>query len=124
MSGAVRYYARYLEGDPIPPGWEEWGREVIPSLPNTPIVLVEREGEPSVKHDPIEHPAHYTSSPAKCKCGRPIECIDVTRHLNFNLGCAVKYVWRVDLKNKPIEDLEKAIWYLRDEIERRKKQEK
>ena len=66
------------------------------------------------KNDNIEHPRHYTSHPSG------IECIQITRHMPFNLGNAVKYIWRADLKNDAIEDLEKAVWYLRDEIKKRK----
>lgn len=65
------------------------------------------------KNDNVEHPKHYTSHPSG------IECIEVTRHMGFNLGNAVKYIWRADLKNDAIEDLEKAVWYLMDEIEKR-----
>jgi uncharacterized protein DUF3310 len=68
----------------------------------------------------VEHPVHYYG-PAKCQnCAHPIECIDVTAHMNFNLGNVIKYVWRADRKGQAIEDLEKAAWYLRREIERRK----
>lgn len=66
-------------------------------------------------HDPVKHPSHYTSHPSG------LECWDVTRHMNFNLGNAIKYIWRCDLKGKPIEDLEKAVEYLQDEIAMRKK---
>ena len=38
--------------------------------------------------DIINHPAHYTGVTAE------IECIDIARHLNFQLGNAFKYVWR------------------------------
>ncbi|MEW1813252.1 DUF3310 domain-containing protein [Pseudarthrobacter phenanthrenivorans] len=71
--------------------------------------------------DPINHPAHYTSSPAKCECGRTIECIDITEHMSFPLGNTVKYVWRADLKHDDggLEDLRKAAWYLQREINRR-----
>ena len=65
------------------------------------------------KNDNIEHPKHYTSHPSG------IECIEVTRHMGFNLGNAIKYIWRADLKNDAIEDLKKAVWYLTDEIEKR-----
>lgn len=65
-------------------------------------------------HDPVNHPDHYTKHPSG------IECIEITRHMSFNLGNAVKYIWRADLKNG-LEDLEKAIWYLQDEIKKRKK---
>lgn len=67
-------------------------------------------------HDPVNHPKHYTEHPSG------IECIEITRHMSFNLGNALKYVWRCDLKHDAIEDLEKAIWYIKDELaERRKK---
>lgn len=67
--------------------------------------------------DPVERPAHYNQHPSG------IECIQVTRHMSFNLGNAIKYVWRADLKNGT-EDLRKAIWYLEDEIEKRQYAEK
>lgn len=72
--------------------------------------------------DNVNHPDHYNSSNAKCSnCEFSIECIDVTRHMNFNIGNAIKYLWRCDLKLNAIEDLKKAIWYIQDEIEKRKK---
>lgn len=71
-------------------------------------------------NDPINHPSHYTSSEAKCTmCGAGIECIQVTEHMGFNLGNAVKYAWRCDLKSDAIQDLRKAIWYINREIIRR-----
>lgn len=69
--------------------------------------------------DMINHPPHYTSHPAKCDCGKPIECIDVTRHMSFNIGNAVKYLWRCDLKGAALDDLRKAVWYINDEIRKR-----
>lgn len=66
--------------------------------------------------DNINHPAHYTSSDAKCsQCGHTIECIEITRSLPFNIGNAIKYLWRYNLKNG-LEDLKKARWYLNDAI--------
>lgn len=65
-------------------------------------------------HDPVNHPKHYTSHPSG------VECIDITRHMSFNLGNAVKYLWRADEKGAPIQDLEKAVWYINDEIKRRR----
>jgi hypothetical protein len=64
--------------------------------------------------DQINHPPHYTSNPSG------IECIDVVEHMNFNLGCAVKYIWRAGLKDgsDPITDLRKAVWYIQREIAR------
>jgi hypothetical protein len=65
--------------------------------------------------DNVNNPSHYTSHPSG------IECIDVTRHMSFNLGNATKYIWRCDLKKDAIEDLRKAIFYLNDEIDLRLK---
>lgn len=64
--------------------------------------------------DVVNHPRHYTSHPSG------IECIQVTEHMGFNLGNAVKYIWRCDLKRDVIEDLEKAMWYIKREIALRK----
>lgn len=68
----------------------------------------------------VNHPKHYNALPAVCdKCGDAIECIEVVRHMGFNLGNVVKYVWRADHKGDSVEDLKKARWYLDDEIKRR-----
>jgi hypothetical protein len=67
----------------------------------------------------VDHPQHYSDLPATCAhCAAPIECIQVVRHLSFDLGNAIKYIWREAGKNG-IEDLSKAIWYLNDEINER-----
>ena len=63
--------------------------------------------------DPINHPPHYTQHPSG------VECIQITEHMGFNLGNAVTYVWRADLKGDAIEDLRKAAWYIEREIARR-----
>lgn len=69
--------------------------------------------------DNINHPSHYNMSDAKCECGRRLECIDVVRCFSFNLGNAIKYLWRCDHKASAIEDLKKAVWYIQDEIRKR-----
>lgn len=75
-----------------------------------------------MSEDKINHPQHYTTSGAKCShCGNTIECIDVTRHFNFNLGNVIKYLWRLGLKDDPVQELRKAAWYLDDEIKEREK---
>ncbi len=63
--------------------------------------------------DPVNHPPHYTSHPSK------VECIQITEHMGFNLGNALKYIWRADLKNDAIEDLKKAKWYIERELAKR-----
>ena len=67
--------------------------------------------------DSVNHPKHYNSLASFCECGRRIECIAVVENMSFNVGNAVKYVWRADHKNG-IEDLKKAAWYVNREIER------
>lgn len=70
------------------------------------------------KESPVNHPKHYTSHPSG------IECIEITRHYCFSIGNAIKYLWRAGLKKelgledkqKEIEDLNKAIWYIKDRI--------
>lgn len=75
------------------------------------------------KIDNVNHPKHYTQHPSG------VECIEITQHYDFSIGNAIKYLWRHGLKNeegisekdKAIQDLEKAIWYIRDEINRLKR---
>jgi hypothetical protein len=82
--------------------------------------------------DMVNHPPHYTSDPSG------VECITITRHRNFNIGNAIKCLWRAGLKlevgvpmsgvpdtlvrkvsiAKQVEDLKKAIFYINDEIGR------
>ena len=81
---------------------------------------------PVTTNEAVNHPSHYVW--LKKFCG--IEPIDITRHLNFNLGNSIKYILRAgkkpimdnelsdDFKSAAIQDLKKAIWYLNDEIER------
>lgn len=64
----------------------------------------------------VNHPGHYNSNPSG------VECIDVVEHMSFNVGNAMKYLWRADFKDKPIEDLRKAIWYIEREIARRERE--
>ena len=73
----------------------------------------------------VNHPKHYTSDPSG------VECIEITKHRDFCIGNAIKYLWRAGIKQedgmtdkqKQIEDLEKAIWYINAEIEMLKEKE-
>jgi len=67
--------------------------------------------------DPVDHPKHYTSHASG------VECIEITEHMGFCLGNAIKYIWRADEKHGDggIEDLRKARWYLDREIRKRAK---
>jgi len=64
--------------------------------------------------DNVNNPSHYNSHLSG------IECIEVTEHMNFCIGNAIKYLWRSGLKegNSNITNLKKAIWYIEREIKR------
>ena len=93
-------------------------KENLDTIINTKVRIID-----SLEDDNVNHPSHYTSHPSG------IECIEITRHYCFSIGNAIKYLWRAGLKKemgledkqKEIEDLEKAIWYIKDRIAQLKK---
>ena len=68
--------------------------------------------------DRVNRPSHYTSHPSG------VECITITEHYDFCVGNAIKYLWRCGLKveegmtpkDKEIEDLKKAVYYINRKI--------
>jgi hypothetical protein len=84
-----------------------WTKKVIETSSdlNQPSVTID---------DPVNHPSHYTWHPSG------VEVIQITEHMNFCLGNAIKYILRSDHKKDQIQDLEKAVWYINREIERLK----
>lgn len=87
----------FEDGPCISPGsQEDWGDVTI-----------------EAKDDVVNHPKHYTDHPSG------VECIQITEHMNFCLGNAIKYIWRAGLKSdSPIEDLKKARWYVDRELQK------
>lgn len=80
-------------------------------------------------NDPVNHPSHYNSHPSG------VECIEITRHMSFNVGNVFKYLWRAGLKGADnastsfeakkaaaLQDHKKAFFYLKDEIARLEKE--
>ena len=57
----------------------------------------------------VNHPKHYANG-----VSTTVECIMFTRNMSFDLGNAFKYIWRAGHKDDFKQDLEKAMWYLRD----------
>lgn len=50
---------------------------------------------PQKKEDSrVEHPSYYNAHPSG------VECIDIVRHYNFNVGNVIKYLWRHGLKRE------------------------
>ena len=84
-----------------------------------------KKADDNKKENKVEHPSHYTW--LKDKCG--IEVIDITRHLDFDLGNAIKYILRAgrkpiinenlsdDFHRAAIQDLKKALFYINDKID-------
>jgi len=62
--------------------------------------------------DTVNHPPHYNANPSG------VEAITVIEWLSFNVGTAMKYLWRAGHKGDHIEDLEKSRWYIDREIGR------
>lgn len=84
-----------------------------------PVCLKNEQSRASLQEgsqDLINHPSHYSALP------NGIECIEISQFFNFNLGNAIKYIWRAGKKTTdPTEDLQKAMKYLEFETERVKK---
>lgn len=93
-------------------------RDYFVKADSTPQSCLSKEEMP--KKERVNHPDYYNSHPSG------VECITIIRHHNFNIGSVIKYCWRNGLKteegmsdkDKQIEDLKKAIFYLNDEIKR------
>ncbi len=68
--------------------------------------------EQSKQKEAVNHPDHYNSHPSG------VECITVVEHMTFNVGSAIKYLWRADYKGSRLEDLKKAQFFVTREIER------
>lgn len=67
-----------------------------------------------MSNDNVNNPKHYTGHPSG------VECIQITEHMNFCIGSAIKYLWRHGKKDPQatVEDLQKARWYIDREIQR------
>lgn len=63
----------------------------------------------------VNHPKHYGGE------DNPFEVIKIINHydLNFELGNVLKYVLRADKKGNRKQDLQKALWYLTYEINKK-----
>lgn len=109
-----------IDAEDFQTSYDKTGKGPSPlSLPRRPLDPLHIESPkprppndlPAPAEDAI-NPAHYRKHPSG------IECIEVTRHMNFNTGNAIKYIWRYLDKGDPVENLKKAQWYIDDEIRR------
>jgi hypothetical protein len=83
---------------------EEWNRAAL-------ATTVGKLFHPSDASCPVENPDHYNTG--------AIEAIEAIRasmpseqFFGYLKGNVMKYLWRYDYKEKPVEDLRKADWYL------------
>jgi hypothetical protein len=64
-----------------------------------------------MEQDVVNHPSHYTFGSVEC-----IDAIDAALtqegYRGYLKGCMMKYIWRYENKENPIQDLRKAQWYL------------
>jgi hypothetical protein len=77
----------------------------------------DREGvfaidEDKPKKELVNHPKHYGGKDNPYEAIKVIEAWD----LGFCLGNTVKYISRAGKKDETIQELEKALWYLKREI--------
>jgi hypothetical protein len=96
---------KHFVGDSCKPPHETPGEAASPDP-----ALERRRQQP----DMVNHPPHYMSYASG------VECIVVAEWMSFCLGNALKYIWRCHEKGDPVENLEKARWYIDREIARLK----
>ena len=87
----------------------------VPDRPVAGVIVAElNEAVNNTEFDHVDHPAHYNSHPSG------VECIDIIEHWSYNIGVAMKYLWRAGLKPGAdhVEDLRKAIRCIEREINR------
>lgn len=103
--GKGKYPSLFLEN----PNVSVWN-----ALENKQILLGDVLEEKEMENRNVQHPSHYAE-------GRKYEPIEVIEdwQLNFCKANALKYISRAGRKDpqKETEDLEKAIWYLKKEID-------
>ena len=94
----------------------EWGNPDFPESPYPSLAeqKLRDEADQKLRDEAVNHPAHYNNHPSG------VECIEIVRHMTFNVGNVLKYLWRSGLKDgEPVlKDFKKALWYLEDEIKR------
>ena len=113
-------------------GTQEWGAEAVAASKTAQWAakleqerkLIQQATAEKEATDMVNHPPHYKRGPKCDHCGQQIECINIVRNLNFNIGNAIKYLWRVGFggKDNDAQDLRKAGWYAEDEAKLREKE--
>lgn len=104
LANTVRHFARCLEGDlgSVEPGWTEWGRERLLSIPGEAIVLLEREGELPLAED---NESHDGSETVKRATAWLAEVSKILVRKNRKYGDSAANPMRIFSKASPVEQL-------------------
>lgn len=60
----------------------------------------------------VDHPTHYQSNSVECIDAIEAAVEGLDSQEGFLAGNAIKYLWRFKKKGKPVEDLQKVLWYI------------
>ena len=90
---------------------DEWDRAAQAAYEEPQVGKLFHPSDAPQESCPVENPDHYNTG--------SIEAIEAIRasmpseqFFGYLKGNVMKYLWRYDYKEKPIEDLRKADWYL------------
>lgn len=61
--------------------------------------------------DQVNHPAHYTQGDIECWDAMKA-CMSTEEFAGYLRGCAIKYLWRCNMKGTCVQDLQKARAYV------------
>lgn len=105
--------------DVLPKEWDRIAKEFPAIDPENSVTLEPYQkmaDEESLQHDAVNNPKHYNTG--------SIECIEAIKESmsseafkGYLKGNCLKYLWRMDYKGKPLQDIEKSKWYLNKLLE-------
>ena len=78
----------------------------------TKVTEAASESVATAKEDMVNSPAHYSESEIEC-IDAMVAAFGLERVQDYAAIAAFKYIWRQNKKWNPIEDREKALWYMR-----------
>ena len=90
---------------------DEWDRAAQAAYEEPQVGKLFHPSDAPQESCPVENPDHYNTGAIEAieaiKASMPPE-----QFFGYLKGNVMKYLWRYDYKEKPIEDLRKADWYL------------
>jgi len=90
---------------------DEWDRAAQAAYGEPQVGKLFHPSDAPQESCPVENPDHYNTGAIEAieaiKASMPSE-----QFFGYLKGNVMKYLWRYDYKEKPVEDLRKADWYL------------